>query len=423
MTRVAIETHNLGKLYRIGRPLRGLVASGASTIDRSLRRMRGQLESGSSDELLWALRNVDLTVEAGEVVGIIGRNGAGKSTLLKVLSRITDPTEGQAVLHGRVGSLLEVGTGFHPELTGRENVFMNGAIMGMKREEIAARLDAIVEFAGVERFIDMPVKRYSSGMHVRLGFAVAAHLDPDILLVDEVLAVGDAEFQKRCLGTLSDAARSGRTVLFVSHNMAAIQDFCTRAYWIHDGMVAGQGEVRSVIQQYLSNSGICEAVSLVEHERRKPTCQSILTAVRLRNALGPSATIQSHGPFIVEVDCDADEKLLPNLSLGIMVRDALGTNLMATNMNQYHQMTANEAGRYRITATFDRLGLSPGTYSLSLYIGNGSYDLDIIEDAIHFEVLWDSSMGLAFPPPTGWGPMFALVDWQVEPSPMLPLLG
>jgi lipopolysaccharide transport system ATP-binding protein len=211
------------------------------------RRLRRERES------IWAVKDASFTVEEGEVVGIIGRNGAGKSTMLKLLSRITYPTSGRMTVHGRVSSLLEVGTGFHEELTGRENVFLNGSILGMKRREIVAKLDQIVEFAGVEKFVDTPIKRYSSGMKLRLGFAVAAHLDPDVLFVDEVLAVGDAEFQKKCLDAMDDMSTGGRTVLFVSHNMAAVDNLCPRSIWIEGGRIRADGPTKPIIRQYLES--------------------------------------------------------------------------------------------------------------------------------------------------------------------------
>src|SRR5882757_5547386 len=209
--------------------------------------------SSASPNVLWALRDVSFRVDTGEVVGIIGRNGAGKSTLLKVLSKITYPTSGRVKVRGRVASLLEVGTGFHEELTGRENIFLNGSILGMKQREVEAKLDQIIEFAGVQRFIDTPIKRYSSGMRLRLGFAVAAHLDPDVLIVDEVLAVGDAGFQKKCIKAMEGLRSSGRTVLFVSHNMAAVENLCSRSIWIDAGAVRLDGPVHDVIKAYMES--------------------------------------------------------------------------------------------------------------------------------------------------------------------------
>jgi len=262
-TDIAIRVENLSKRYRIGlkeeihdtlvgavvdffkRPVQNL---------RRLRRLSTFSENGhEAEDVIWALKNVSLDVKQGEVLGIIGRNGAGKSTLLKILSRITDPTRGRVEIYGQVSSLLEVGTAFHHELTGRENIFLNGAVLGMSRTEIERKFDEIVDFSGVERFIDTPVKRYSSGMQVRLAFAVAAHLEPEILLVDEVLAVGDAEFQQKCLGKMERVARGGRTVAFVSHNMNAIQTLCSRAIWLDSGAIVGQGEVAEQVESYLNS--------------------------------------------------------------------------------------------------------------------------------------------------------------------------
>jgi lipopolysaccharide transport system ATP-binding protein len=249
----AIRAIGLGKRYELGRTLRrdrtlreSLMES-AEELIRSLRRGDGD----ASDRELWALRDVSFEIPNGEPVGLIGGNGAGKSTLLKLLSRVTAPTTGRAEIHGRVGSLLEVGTGFHPDLTGRENVFLNGAILGMRGSEIARKFDEIVAFAEVERFIDTPVKRYSSGMYLRLAFAVAAHLEPEVLLVDEVLAVGDAAFQRKCLGKMGDVAASGRTVVFVSHNLVAVQRLCRRALWLRDGRVVEDGPAGTVVSHYL----------------------------------------------------------------------------------------------------------------------------------------------------------------------------
>jgi lipopolysaccharide transport system ATP-binding protein len=260
MPDIVIKAEGLGKSYLIGHQgqrerytaLRDVLANQVRSVWGATRRaLRGQAAlNGQEIEEFWALRDVSFEVKQGEVVGIIGRNGAGKSTLLKILSRITEPTAGRVTLNGRVASLLEVGTGFHPELTGRENIFLNGAILGMTRAEIKRKFDEIVAFAEVERFLDTPVKRYSSGMHVRLGFAVAAHLEPEILVVDEVLAVGDADFQKKCLGKMGDVARGGRTILFVSHNMGAIQSLCQTALQLRCGSIVGRGPVADQLLAY-----------------------------------------------------------------------------------------------------------------------------------------------------------------------------
>jgi len=248
----AIEAHGLSKRYRIGQ-----MQAAYGTLRDSLVRVTSRASHRDGPEKrqeIWALRDVSFNVHEGEVLGVIGRNGAGKSTLLKILTRITTPTTGRAIIRGRVGSLLEVGTGFNPELTGRENVFLNGSILGMKRREIQRKLPDIVEFSGIDKFIDTPVKRYSSGMYVRLAFSVAAHLEPEILLVDEVLAVGDAEFQQRCLGRMEDFSGTGRTVLFVSHNMQTINQLCSRVLWIDDGTVMQDGDPSEVVTHYLQST-------------------------------------------------------------------------------------------------------------------------------------------------------------------------
>jgi lipopolysaccharide transport system ATP-binding protein len=251
---IAIRVENLGKRYIIGRE-----APPPETLGGRLRQLAGspfswlatQMRAPSEEEILWALKDVSFEVKRGEVLGVIGRNGAGKSTLLKILSRITEPTTGHAEIHGRVGSLLEVGTGMHPELTGRENIYLNGTILGMRKAEIDAKFDEIVDFSGIERFLDTPVKRYSSGMRVRLGFAIAAHLEPEILVIDEVLAVGDAEFQKKCLGKMKDVAGHGRTVLFVSHNMTAVKSLCGSCIRLDGGQIASAGETESIVTDHL----------------------------------------------------------------------------------------------------------------------------------------------------------------------------
>jgi lipopolysaccharide transport system ATP-binding protein len=262
------------------------------------------LREPSEDEVIWALRDVSFTVDHGEVVGIIGRNGAGKSTLLKLLSRITEPTYGSAVLRGRVGSLLEVGTGFHPELTGRENIYLSGAILGMKRVEVGSKFDEIAAFSEVEKFLDTPVKRYSSGMYVRLAFAVAAHLEPEILLVDEVLAVGDAAFQRKCLGKMGDVATQGRTVLFVSHNMVAIQNLCQKAILLRDGRIAAQGPSQDVVSAYLSSIRQAQTEQVWEDQGRAPGNDRVrIRRVAIRPQGGePHDPISMDTAFTVEVD-------------------------------------------------------------------------------------------------------------------------
>jgi len=291
MNDIAIRVENLSKQYRIGGPqarYRTIRESLTGAITAPFHRLSSVIRGRSSaaaNETIWVLKDVSFEVKRGEVVGIIGRNGAGKSTLLKILSRITEPTEGCAEIHGRVGSLLEVGTGFHPELTGRENITLNGAILGMKRAEIDRKFDEIVAFAEIEKFIDTPVKHYSSGMYVRLAFAVAAHLEPEILLVDEVLAVGDAAFQKKCLGKMGDVAREGRTVLFVSHNMAAIVQLCSRGVLLERGRLGHIGNADEIVRRYLAiGSEELDTIDLTQYTLRRGTQDVMFEWSQLRNS-------------------------------------------------------------------------------------------------------------------------------------------
>ncbi len=327
MTDVAIRAVDLGKLYRLGerqsyQTLRDVIAT--ATRDRlhrlSSRGAASGRRSAQIGEWIWALDDVSFELREGEALGIIGRNGAGKSTLLKILSRITEPTRGHADISGRVGSLLEVGTGFHPELTGRENIALNGAILGMRRAEIERKFEQIVSFAGVERFIETPVKRYSTGMHARLAFSVAAHLEPDILIVDEVLAVGDTAFQKRCMGKMGDAARSGRTVLFVSHNMAAIESLCSRAILLEGGRSVADGVPSDVISGYLASS----LPMLNEHVWPDPELAPGNDRVRIRRAQvrpqrgAPDDPIFVTTPFVVEFEYwNMEDHAYLNLSLHV----------------------------------------------------------------------------------------------------------
>jgi lipopolysaccharide transport system ATP-binding protein len=289
MTEIAIRAEHLGKLYRIGprERYRTLRETLTDAMYAPLRRIRSAFQPLNGDDTIWALKDVSFEIKRGEVVGVIGRNGAGKSTLLKILSRITEPTEGVAEIDGRVASLLEVGTGFHPELTGRENIYLNGAILGMKRVELDRKFDEIVAFAEVEKFIDTPVKHYSSGMHVRLAFAVAAHLEPEILLVDEVLAVGDATFQKKCLNKMQDVGRQGRTVLFISHNMPAITRLCPRTILLDEGRVVSDGPSHQVVSVYLQSSVGTRAAREWPDQSKAPGNSIVqLRAVRVRTEDG-----------------------------------------------------------------------------------------------------------------------------------------
>ena len=295
-----VRVNNVSKQYSIGRREAAYDTLRESIIEAvraPLKRLRKRNGNNGNSETIWALKDVSFTVEPGEVIGIIGRNGAGKSTLLKVLSRITEPTSGRAELYGRVASLLEVGTGFHPELTGRENIYLNGAILGMRKSEIDRKFDEIVAFAELEQFLDMPVKRYSSGMYTRLAFAVASHLEPEILVVDEVLAVGDSQFQKKCLGKMGDVASEGRTVLFVSHNMAAVRSLCGRAIWLDRGQIIEAGETAQVVLSYLQRGAVATLEQVWEDPATAPGNEKVkIRSARLRSLPpndGEEITVQS----------------------------------------------------------------------------------------------------------------------------------
>ncbi len=368
---VAIKVEGLGKRYRIGErvPYKALRDSIAGLFRSPLKFLnRGD---GKGDDYIWALRDVSFEIRHGEVVGIIGRNGAGKSTLLKILSRITEPTEGYAEIHGRVGSLLEVGTGFHPELTGRENIYLNGAILGMRKKEIDRKFDEIVAFAEVERFIDTPVKFYSSGMYVRLAFSVAAHLEPEILLVDEVLAVGDASFQKKCLGKMGDVAREGRTVLFVSHNMGAVARLCKRALWLDKGKIVKDGTADSVISQYLTKGTETEGEVLWKDGIANPGVKELkIFHVRiLTDDHRVGSVIDVRKPFIIEIDYRTYVSL-PYCRVGFLLSTVEGIPVFeAYDTDNIEFPQGRDPGEYRVRCEIPANLLNPGNYILSVNAG------------------------------------------------------
>lgn len=322
-----IEVKDLSKVYQINHDPK---ASYGSLREDALKMVKKPFrvirKSEAKREEFWALKDVNFTVNRGEVVGIIGRNGAGKSTLLKILSRITYPTSGKAILNGRVASLLEVGTGFHPELTGRENIFLNGAILGMSRKEIERKFNDIVAFSEVEKFLDTPVKYYSSGMYVRLAFAVAAHLDPEILIIDEVLSVGDAQFQKKSLGKMQETARSGRTVIFVSHNMSSIKQLCSRALWIDKGQVRSFGPVEEVVENYLKESvGSASRIDLSNFHSAYGNKEVSVKYIELVNAVGKSFSLPWDDNLNLKIKYKVGNKDLDNVSfdLGVQTLDGI----------------------------------------------------------------------------------------------------
>jgi lipopolysaccharide transport system ATP-binding protein len=354
-----IQVRNLSKRYRIG-----LKEKRADTFIGQLgqllrapldnfRQLRNLSRFQHDDEsVFWALRDIDFEVQQGEVLGIIGHNGAGKSTLLKILSRITEPTTGEVRLRGRVSALLEVGTGFHPELTGRENIFMNGTILGMTRREIDAKLDEIVDFSGVEKYIDTPVKFYSSGMKVRLGFAVAAHLEPEILIIDEVLAVGDAEFQKKCLGKMEDVAQEGRTVLFVSHDMGAIQVLCPNSILLNKGIVISRGPTLDIIETYLKKDDIANAAFSFD-------CEEI--SIEALNCRIDNDIIQIEILYYIKND-------IHDLFIGFTIKNNRGNKIFKTYDLIDTRSTFRQKGKYTSTFSFSAKTLLPGSYHINIHL-------------------------------------------------------
>jgi lipopolysaccharide transport system ATP-binding protein len=413
MSDTIITVENLSKSYLIGHrtaqrekyiALRDVIAREARNFGRkAIDLARGrQIVQGDDVEEFWALQDVSFEVKRGEILGITGRNGAGKSTLLKILSRITTPTSGRVVVGGRVASLLEVGTGFHRELTGRENIFLNGAILGMTQREIRKKFDEIVAFAQVEKFVDTPVKQFSSGMYVRLAFAVAAHLEPEILIVDEVLAVGDVEFQKKCLGRMSDiVTKEGRTILFVSHNMDAIERLCTRGVCLDKGRVVYTGDVSSVISRYLGRVMSEDHVSFPP----RPGLPSI-TAVKI-----DQRELQS-GNLIVDIEFTSPFAVVPTVP-GIVISSKLGVPVWGSNTRfhgENYPQPSLEAGSLRMEAR--SLPLASGTYHLSVWLSDNIVDYDHKPDILSFDFRPGAAVEFR-PPSEETGHMDWPASWRI----------
>lgn len=393
MSKVVIDAVGLGKEFHIGAMQKShyrLTDQLADMIVAPFRRagniMRGRAGSAADlDETIWALKDISLQIEPGEVVGIVGRNGAGKSTLLKILSGITDPSEGYVDIYGRVGSLLEVGTGFHPELTGRENIYLNGAILGMRKAEIEGKLDEIVAFAEIDKFLDTPVKHYSSGMYVRLAFSVAAHLEPEILLVDEVLAVGDVAFQRKCLGKMDDVAKAGRTVVFVSHNMGVLQQLCERGILLQHGTVFIDGTITEVIDAYLQTLEQVQSQDLSKRTDRKGVGQARLVYTQVMNQSNGSSSILKTGQparFVFCVDA-----LVPGIACNFFIHDAIGQAVTG-----FYSRVRGPEDSYdpknglQFVCDLDELLLLPGRYRIDVAIVGDNKLQDFIEAAAVFEV-------------------------------------
>lgn len=390
MTTPAIQVESLSKQYRLGqtRTLRQRLTGAFGLAPRR--------ETADTPASFWALRDVSFSLEPGRVLGVIGHNGAGKSTLLKVLSRITDPTEGRAVIRGRVASLLEVGTGFHPELTGRENIYLNGAILGMKRSEINRKFDQIVQFAEVDRFLDTPVKRYSSGMYVRLAFAIAAHLEPEVLIIDEVLAVGDASFQRRCLGKMGEVASHGRTVVFVSHNMSAVNRICGETIWMDGGHARMIGPTADVVRAYLGSDTLKSGCATFEHRSRK---QGQLVSVKVMGAkLRPSGSLLAQEAIRVRVRYRLAETCR-RYRVGVVIAMPDGTVVYHTASSDADgRLWDSGAGEYTADLQIPAGLLNEGRYILGCFMGQPSARdqkaletgfADKHENALEFQVVGD----------------------------------
>lgn len=394
MSEIAVRVEGLGKQFVLRgkqekyRTLRDTITHAAGAPVRLVRGLFSRNGSRPEPEnTFWALKDISFEVKRGEVVGIIGRNGAGKSTLLKILSRITEPTEGYAEIYGRVGSLLEVGTGFHPELSGRENIFLNGAILGMRRREIERQFDEIVAFAEVEKFIDMPVKHYSSGMYLRLAFAVAAHLEPEILIVDEVLAVGDAAFQKKCMGKMQDVAGQGRTVLFVSHNMAAIQTLCSRGLLLESGHLLQDVPSHEAVQTYLRR-GVTEKVA-PSFDKREGDGSIRFMDVEIVSSEGETLTqLRSGQDIVIRMEYKADRDRCPShVNASLWVNSLVGERFFVCCVDVVRDSFRNIPPEGILTCHVPRLPLPPGSYTLSVWCQANGRVADKVENALQFEVI------------------------------------
>ena len=411
----SIVAESLAKQYRIGEQREDLLQE---RLIRWIRHPFGK-NGARTPETIWALKDVSFKVEAGEVLGIIGRNGAGKSTLLKVLSRITYPTSGKLNINGRVAALLEVGTGFHGDLTGRENVFLNGSILGMRKKEVEEKLDAIVAFAGVEKFLDTPVKHYSTGMFLRLGFAVAAHLEQEVLLVDEVLAVGDAAFQKKCLNAMDEMRSGGRTVLFVSHNMAAVENLCSRALWIDNGQIRLDGKAKDVIEAYMATSAeaSCLAMDLSRVQNRRGNGNIRFTKIEFLSPDGETLKFISSGyPLVLRLHYQARMQIMrPDFEVGIFTD--LGTLITKFSTWIDYQIPEISQGQGYVDMIIDSFNFLPGRYYLSLCLkSHGPTYYDVLEHCLQFEVEASDSYGSGRGMYRYFGIVYFPCEWRLVAS-------
>jgi lipopolysaccharide transport system ATP-binding protein len=387
MAGLAVRIENIGKRYRLQHRQKNEEDTLLNAFAGGLRSFFSPRHGAQVSEDFWAVRNISFDVQSGDRVGIIGRNGAGKSTLLKILSRIVQPTEGSIEYHGRIASLLEVGTGFHGDLTGRENIYLNGSILGMSRQEIDRQFDAIVEFSEVSRFLDTPVKRYSSGMYVRLAFAVAAHLDPEILVVDEVLAVGDAAFQKKCLNRMSEISREGKTLFFVSHNMAAVQNLCEKCVYLNRGRLVQYGDTSLVIPEYLKASMTAARTELRNREDRSGSGQMRFTGFRITGANGEEMVAAHCGsPVTFQVEIYA-EKPVSGVTIAMGIDDSFGQRIAHCSNEATDQVFERvDAGTRTVNISFPHFPLKSGEYTFTLFATAGGDIADWVQDAGAFSV-------------------------------------
>jgi lipopolysaccharide transport system ATP-binding protein len=410
MTAPIISVEKLGKSYRRhGKLPRNNTFRDALTHFASapFTRLRDSLRAPRQEDLFWAIRDISFQVQPGEVIGLIGHNGAGKSTLLKVLSRVTSPTEGRAVLRGRVASLLEVGTGFHPELSGRENIFLNGALLGMRRAEIQRKFDEIVEFSEIGEFLDAPVKHYSSGMYVRLAFAVGAHLEPEILFVDEVLAVGDASFQRKCLSKMMEVVRAGRTILFVSHNMESIISLCPHVMVVERGRVSERMPADEGIKKYLASVHQAGGRSLREAPRLSQRKEPIFTDLSIRSGNGDAGVVEAGGKLIFELELSnfAD---LRHPRVTITVKSDRQQPIVSFDTRAHSALVFQGAEHLRLSCEVPALGLVPGSYMVDLSIADDERMIEQVEMAERFEVLFSDLYRTGYlPRPAQGAAMFA----------------
>jgi len=417
MAKPIIEIEGLGKCYRIGTD-REKYLSLRDELSKSAKgfssRFLARHRHIPKDEEYWAIKDISFSVQQGQAVGIVGRNGAGKSTLLKILSKITPPTTGKITLRGRMASLLEVGTGFHPELTGRENIFLNGAILGMMRSEIRRKFDEIVAFAEVEKFLDTPVKRYSSGMYVRLAFAVAAHLEPEILIVDEVLAVGDAEFQKKCLGKMGEVTKAGRTVLFVTHQMAAVQSLCSHGVLLNSGRVEKCGMAAEVVERYLTNRGALSNVPLAERRDREGGqggCLNGMTVNDLPAESGPMVYCGSKVTFRLQYQI-REPVIAPFFSLSFW--DNQGSQILYLTTRMAGCQLSTLSGSGAISCVVDKMPLVPGDYLLNVALWTDERCIDKVEGAATLHVSEGAFFGSADTSHFKYGKFLVEHRWSVE---------